>query len=52
MIQATLTFQVEYEDDEIEADPAELLLEILADQPDADLLDCITVVRFEGVTVE
>lgn len=43
MIKATLVFELEYEGAEIEADPKELLLEILADQSDAFLMDCITV---------
>lgn len=42
---ATLTFVLEWEDDEIENDPKELLLEILADQPDEYLIDLIDVER-------
>ena len=49
MIKATLIFEIEYEDDEIEADPSEMLLEILADQSDAFLMDCITVERAESI---
>ena len=41
---ATLTFILEWDEDELElVDPKETLLEILADQPDKDLYDLITV---------
>jgi hypothetical protein len=46
VVTATLTYQLEYEDDdEIGSDPSELLLEMLAGEKDAYLLDCITVTR-------
>lgn len=44
---ATLTFILEYETDEIEFDPSEMLLEILADQPDSELLECIVVEQIQ-----
>ncbi len=43
IIRATLTFVVEWEDNEIESDPKELLLDLLADQSDAYLMDLIEV---------
>lgn len=45
MITATLTFILEWEEDDIESDPRELLLEILASQPDEALLEMIEVER-------
>ena len=45
MIHAELSFSIEYNDDEVEADPRELLLEILASQSDRDLLGFITVTK-------
>jgi hypothetical protein len=46
-IKATLVFELEYDEDEVEADPKELLLEILADQSDAYLIDLINITRTE-----
>lgn len=44
-VKATLTYSLEYEEDEIESDPRELLLEILASESDSILIDYITVER-------
>ena len=49
MIRATLTFVLEYEDEDITGDPAETLLEILAGTRDSDLLECITVETIKEV---
>lgn len=46
-IVAELVFTLEYEDEDLVGDPAATLLEILAQSPDRDLYDCITVTRVE-----
>ena len=47
MIQVTLIFRMEYDEGEIAGDPAENLLEVLAMQSDADLMELITVETME-----
>jgi hypothetical protein len=44
-VTATLEFALEWEEEDIESDPSELLLEILADCSDNYLLELIKVTR-------